>query len=70
MIFYVIYKYWYPMRFLYQMMFVPLTGHTTGVQCGPGTANPSGAHVLSGVRVAQVLVFRFAYYCIFFFFCP
>ena len=39
-----IYAYWCPTQFPYQMMFVSFNSTTTGVTCGAGTANPSGAH--------------------------
>jgi hypothetical protein len=34
---------WCPTWFPYQMMFVSLNSNTTGVKCGVGTANSSGA---------------------------
>ena len=43
------------------MIFVSFNSHTTGVTCGAGPANPSGAHgrtlVFSGVPPARSLVF-------------
>ena len=50
-----IYVYLCPTRFPYQMMFVSLNSNTTGVTCGAGTANLSGAPeitpVFSAIRV-------------------
>ena len=50
-----------PTRFPYQMIFVSSNSHTTGVTCGAGPANPSGAPgrtlVFSGVPPARFLVF-------------
>ena len=57
LLFVFIYVFWCPTRFPYQMMFMSLNSNTMGVTCGAGTANPSGAPVLNGVRVAQSLVF-------------
>ena len=55
-----IYAYWCPTQFPYQMMFVSFNSTTTGVTCGAGTANPSGAHECTpgfcGVRVPRSLV--------------
>ena len=44
-IFVLIYVYWCPTRFLYQMMLVSFNGNTTGDTRGAGTANPSGSPV-------------------------
>ena len=56
MLFVFIYIYRCPARFPYQMMLVTLKSNTTGVACGAGSANPSGAseftRVFSGVHVA------------------
>ena len=61
MLFVFIYTYWCPTRFPYQMIFVSSNSHTTGVTCGAGPANPSGAPgrtlVFSGVPPARSLVF-------------
>jgi hypothetical protein len=61
MLFVIIYAYWCPTRFPYQMMFVSFNSNTTGFRCGAGTAKTSGAHefiaVFSGVRDARSLAF-------------
>jgi type III secretory pathway component EscS len=43
MLYVFIYVHWCPTRFPYQMMFVSFNSNRTGVTCGAGTANPSGA---------------------------
>jgi len=51
-----IYVYWCPTRFPYEMLFLSFYIKTTGVTCGAGTSDPSGAPeftlAFSGVRVA------------------
>ena len=47
MLFVIIYAYWCPARFPYQMMFVSFNSNTTGFACGAGTASPAGAPVFT-----------------------
>ena len=66
MLFLFIYTYWCPTRFPHQMISVSSNSHTTGVTCGPGSANPSGTPeftlVFSAVHPARSLIF-FAMFC-------
>ena len=39
------------------MMFVSFNSNTTGVTCGAGTANPSGASEFTPVLVAVLLLY-------------
>jgi len=56
MLFVFINVYWCPTRFPYQMMFVSFNYNTTGISCGAGTANPSGAPEIIQVLVGFVLL--------------
>ena len=75
--FYLCYLYlfvcWCPVRFPYHVMCVSFNSRTTGVACGTGTTNPSGAPEFttsfSGVRVAQYLVLWIVVCPFVFFFC-
>ena len=44
MLYVFIYVNWCTTRFPYYIMFVSFNSNTTGVTCGAGFANPSGAH--------------------------
>jgi hypothetical protein len=73
-LFVLIYAYWCPTRFPYQMMFVSFNSDMTGVKCVAEAATPLGYLMLSPVssriRGARSLVFcaMFLDRCLFF--CP
>jgi len=57
----IIYVYWCPTLFPYQMMFVSFKSNAIDVTCGTWTANPFGApqytRIFSGIHISRSFVF-------------
>ena len=65
-----IYAYWCPTQFPYQIMFVSFSNTTTGVTCGAGTANPSGAHECTAGFLAGFVLLDLLLYALWIVVCP